>query len=410
MNFINKSIIKILGIALLFNLAACHNHDHEDGGHSHGEDDGHGHALVHTAKAEHHEEGKIYLSADQVKTVNVELGDFSAVKINDFVGATGTLGLPPNAYSSVSAKANGFIKNSNKFVEGSYVKKGAVIAYLENPDFIKQQQAYLEVVAELAYLRQELNRQQSLVDANAGVTKNLQKLQSDVNVKTATQKGIARQLSYLGINVDKLSPENIVQRIAITSPISGYITSINMHNGMFVEPNMELMEIVNETHLHLELDVFEKDIASIKEDQKITYTVPALGNDTYEGGVHVIGKEFNRENKTVRVHGHLEKERPRFIKDLFIEAKIWLNDQTMEALPEEAIIKDGPSSYIYVAKEIPGKDEFEFEPLMVMPGNTDKGFTSVKLIDVKPKNVQIVTRGAYYVYAQSKVATLEHSH
>ena len=42
--------------------------------------------------------------------------------------------------------------------------------------------------------------------------------------------------------------------------MSGYITSVNMHNGMYVTPQQELMEIVDEKHLHLELDIFEKRI------------------------------------------------------------------------------------------------------------------------------------------------------
>ncbi|MDB4768721.1 efflux RND transporter periplasmic adaptor subunit [Saprospiraceae bacterium] len=425
MKFINKSILSIISVAIMLLIFSCghehaegdgHNHEtetaqhSEDDGHNHGtekeglsEDDGHGHG-------EEHEEGEIHLTKEQIKTMNIQFGDFSQIKINDYVSATGTLGLPPNALTSVSAKASGFIKNSNKYVEGSYVKKGVIMAYLENPEFIQHQREYLEVAAELVFDKQELARQKALVESNAGIEKNVQRLQSEVNRKTATLKGIAKQLAYLGIKVDDLSSDNIVERIPIYSPMGGYITSIQMHNGMYVTPELELMEIVNENHLHLELDVFEKDIANVKEEQRISYTVPALGNQVYEGEVHVLGKEFNTENKTVRIHGHLEKVRPKFIKDLFVEAKIWLNDQTVQALPEKAIIKDGASSYIYVANNQTENDELKFEQIMVMPGTTDKGFTSVKLINEIPNGMKIVTEGAYYVYAQSKAGELEHEH
>ncbi|MCB9326447.1 MAG: efflux RND transporter periplasmic adaptor subunit [Lewinellaceae bacterium] len=408
MKFINQSIISILSVAVMLLLFSCGNehkegdgHNHEDETVHHSEDDGHGEEL---------EEGEIHLTKEQIKTMNIQFGDFSKIKINDYVSATGTLGLPPNALTSVSARSSGFIKNSNKYVEGSYVKKGIIMAYLENPEFIQHQQKYLEVAAELIFDQQELARQKSLVVSKAGVEKNVQRLQSQVNMKTATLKGIAKQLAYLGIKVDELSPDNIVERIPIYAPMGGYITSINMHNGMYVTPELELMEIVNENHLHLELDIFENDIANIKEEQKISYTVPALGNTVYDGEVHIIGKEFNTENKTVRIHGHLEKVRPRFIKDLFIEAKIWLTDQTVQALPEKAIIKDGASSYIYVANDKTDEDEMKFEQIMVIPSTTDKGFTSVKLIDKIPDGMKIVTNGAYYVYAQSKAGELEHKH
>ena len=283
------------------------------------------------------------------------------------------------------------------------------MAYLENPDFIHQQQQYLEVAAELVYDRQELERQKTLLTANAGIERNVQKLEAEVARKTATLKGIAKQLAYLGIPVEKLTTDNIVQRIPLYAPMTGYITTITMHNGMYVTPQMELMEIVNENHLHLELDVFEKDIAHIKEEQLISYTVPALGNTVYNGEVHIIGKEFNTENKTVRIHGHLEKERPQFIKDLFVEAKIWLNDQTVQALPVKAIIRNGDFSYIYVANDN-ADNEIKFEQIKVIPSNTDNGFTAVKLIDQIPEGMKIVTNGAYYVFAQSKAGELSHEH
>ena len=409
----NKSyIIIIFSLALIFTFFACghnhadgdgHDHDHSHETEQHIEDDGHGHG--HGS----HEEGEIHLTKEQIETMNIQFGYFSQVKINDFIKATGTLDLPPNAFASVSARADGFIRGFKKYVEGSYIKKGAVIGYLENPDFIQKQQIYLEVQSELTFLNQELARQQKLVTANAGIEKKLQQLQSEVNVKTATIKGIAKQLAYLGFNTANLTPDNITERIAIVSPMSGYITSVNMHNGMYVTPQMELIEIVDENHLHLELDVFEKDIANVKAGQKISYTVPALGNEVFDADVYIVGKEFNTQNKTVRIHGHLEKQRPKFIKELFVEAKIWLNDQTVQALPEKAIIKDGDFSYIYVANDN-ADDEIKFEPIKVIPSNSDNGFTAVKLIDEIPDGMKIVTDGAYYVFAQSKAGELSHEH
>ncbi len=425
MKFINKSILSILSVGVMLLFFSC-GHEHTEGdGHNHGaetaqhtEEDGHNHGAVEETHGEEdghghgeeHEEGEIHLTKEQIKTMSIQFGDFSQIKINDYVIATGTLGLPPNALTSVSAKASGFIKSSNKYVEGSYVKKGVIMAYLENPEFIQHQQKYLEVAAELVFDKQELTRQKTLVEANAGIERNVQKLQAEVNMKTATLKGIAKQLAYLGIKVNDLTIDNIIQRVPIYAPMAGYITTIKMHNGMYVTPELELMEIVNANHLHLELDIFEKDIANIKAEQKISYTVPALGNAVYNGEVHVLGKEFNTENKTVRIHGHLEKKRPNFIKDLFVEAKIWLNDQTVQALPEKAIIKDGASSYIYVANDQGESEELKFEQIMVIPSTTDKGFTAVKLVDKIPDGMKIVTEGAYYVYAQSKAGELEHEH
>lgn len=410
MNNIKYIIITFSIVLVLF--SSCGQKHSEGDGHNHGteenthsENDEHNHG----EGEEEHKEG-LFLSKDQAETIGLEFGDLSSTKVNDFVKATGTLGLPPNALSSVSAKTNGIIKGTKKFVEGNYIKEGTIIAYLENPDFIVTQQDYLEAKAQLNLKRLEVERQKTLVESNAGVTKNLQNAQAEVAVLEAKTQGLAKQLSFLGISTSNLSPSNIRQQIAIVAPMSGYISKISFHNGMYAQSSISLMDIISSEHLHLELDVFEKDIANIKIGQKISYTVPALGTTIYYGSVDVIGKQFNSSSKTVRVHGHLDGVKPQFLKDLFINAKIFLTDSETTALPEDAIIKDGESSYIYVARSQKDAKAIEFEKINIIPGSTENGYTAVKLIDDIPEGMQIVTKGAYYVYAQSKAGELEHEH
>ncbi len=411
------NLIKYISLITLVTLFLSCGHDHKEGdGHAHGHDhsshaesatesdghDDHGHGA--------HEEGGLHLSQEQAKTVGLKFGDFSSIKVNDYVKATGVLGLPANAHSSISAKASGIIRGTKRFVEGGYVKRGEVIAYLENPAFIKTQQEYLEIQAELALQRLEVDRQKTLVEGNAGIERDLQQAEAKARILSTKASGISKQLEYLGILTADLTPNNIRDRITITSPASGYISTIDFHNGMYAERSTTLMDIISSQHLHLELDVFENDISKIKKRQKISYSVPALGDKMFDGSVNAIGKEFDSKAKTVRVHGHLEGDKPQFIKDLFVNAKIWLTDSTVDALPEKAVITDGATSFIFVANENAEAEEIEFEKLFIIPGSTSDGYTAVKLVDPIPSGMKIVTEGAYYIYAQSKVGELAHEH
>lgn len=403
-----KYSIVISTITILSILISC--------GESHSEGDGHDHGKETTAHEEEeqghdeHEEEGLHLTKEQIKTIGLEFGEFSSIKVNDFVKATGTLGLPPNAYASVSAKSEGIINGTKKFVEGNFIKKGELIAYIENPSFIIKQQEYLESNAQLKLKKLDLERQKNLLDANAGVSKNVQTAQAEVAILEAKTIGLSKQLNYLGISTSSLTPNSIKQQIAILAPMSGYISSINLHNGMYAQPSVSLMEIISSDHLHLELDVFEKNIAEIKIGQKISYTIPALGVSIYKGEISVIGKEFDPKTKTVRVHGHLDGEKPMFLKDLFINAKIWLNEDATIAVPDKAIIRDGENVFVYAAKNDSKAKEIEFTTVRVITGATDNGFTSIKLLDEIPRGMKIVTKGAYYVYAQSKAGELEHDH
>ncbi len=404
----NIKYFLFLGVLSLFLLVACKD-DHLDDGHSEAQHELDGQDQE-DAHDDHDEDEGIHLTVEQVKTIGLEFGEMSKIKVNDFIKATGTLGLPPNAYASVTAKTSGIVVGSKKYIEGNAIKKGAVIAYIENPDLIKQQQKYLEIKALLQKNRLELARQKQLVDANAGVNRSLEKAQAEMNILEAQQMGLRKQLKYLGIRVDELTISNIKQRVPVYSPMSGYITSISLHNGLFAEANKPLMEIISDDHLHLELDVFEKDIAKVKIGQRISYMIPALGDKLYDGEVSIIGREFNMNSKTVRVHGHLDGKRPTFFKDLFLNAQIWLNDDSESALPESAVIRDGESLCIYVSTPEAKNGEYEFEKIRVVVGATGNGFTSVKILDEIPPGKKIVTKGAYYVYAQSQAGELEHEH
>jgi cobalt-zinc-cadmium efflux system membrane fusion protein len=381
------------------------NEEHDHKGHDHSE---HNHEVLNHEGENSH--AGVHLTAEQINTVGLEFGEFSSVKVNDFIKATGALDVPPNAYASVSAKAEGIITGTKKYVEGDFINKGDVIAYLENPDFIVTQQEYLDAKAQFGLKSLELERQKKLVNANAGVSKNLQVAQTEVAVLEAKSVGLSKQLNYLGISTSSLTPKTISSKIAIVAPMSGYISNISFHNGMYAQPSIALMDIISSDHLHLELDVFEKDISQVKIGQKISYTIPALGNSIFEGEVSVIGKEFNSNSKTVRIHGHLIGDKPQFLKGLFINARVWLSDDATTALPEKAIIQDGNNALIYVAKMEADSKEIQFTALTVVAGATNNGYTAVKLIDPIPKGMQIVTKGAYYVYAQSQAGELEHEH
>ncbi len=396
-----KNYIKytILSLGLTIASASCRNEENHNEPHNHEEI---------ASEHEHEHKEELFLSNKQIETIGLLTGSFSTIKISGFVKASGTMGVPPSAYSAVSVKKEGQLEVSKRYVEGNKVKKGEVLAYLVNPDLIQLQETYFSSKSLLQQKEAELKRLNLLLKDKAIAVKDVQQAQADFDAVKAQKISIEKQLEYYGIHTANLTPETMTEKIPILSPMSGYITTVTMYNGMYVLPSQSLMNILSTEHLHLELNVFEKDIASVKVGQAISYTVPALGNKVYQGEVSVIGKEFDVQSKTIRVHGHLEGEQPSFFKDMFIEAKIWLNNKTVKALPDEAILTDGETKFIFLAQK--EKNGMQFTKLNVKTGVSEKGFTEVTPINNIPANQSIVIKGAYYVYAQSQAGELEHEH
>lgn len=394
-------------VLLTVSLTACQQHSANDG-HGHGSADshsGHGHGA--------HEEGEeniARLTTAQIETIGLEMGAFTEMKITGFVKANGVLDLPPEEIATVSAPAEGYVRNIREgYLIGSYIKKGAVLATIEHPKYIQMQQSYLEVQAELEYTKLEKERQATLTTANAGALKKLQEATSKLKILEAKEQSLKKQIQYLGISIDKVKQGDISSTIALVAPISGYITELNINQGKYITPQERLYEIVNNNHIHLELDIFEKDIAQIEEGQKISFTIPALDNESYEGDVKLIGKAFDMHTKTVRVHGHVDGKNPKFLRGSYIEAKIWTTGNKVNALPEEAIVKKDGFDYIFIQKSADEKGT-EFEMIRVKTGKSEDGFVHVAPLSPLPKDAVIALNQAYFIASDMTKAEHEHSH
>lgn len=402
-----KFIVVLLSLSLFqFSCGHSHSHDqHED------------HAHQHTTKSEmgseeeEHGENEVHLTKVQIQTIGLTTGSFQPIKISGFMKANGIMDLPPDEIATVTAPARGFVLSTKgEYLVGSYVKKGAILATLEHPDYLSLQQNYMDVVAQLEYQEQEVERQQKLSEANAGALKKYQEASSTLKRLTAQSEGLKGQLRYLGLNPEQVEEGTISSSINLIAPISGYITKLDINQGRFVEPEEMLYEIVNNKHVHLELDVFERDIAKVKEKMRITFSVPSLGNEIFEGEVRLVGRSFNMENKTVRVHGHIEGKHPSFIRGLYVEAKIWSDNETVNALPSGAVVSSEGLAYIFVPEPSENPEELHFKRIPVKLGVSSKDFVEVKPLEVLPDSTAIVTSQAYFLASQMIKGELEHEH
>lgn len=426
--------LQLLGLCIFLWVSACnpghdhnsdHEHSHESGethDHGHDEDDTHAHDDDADGAHDHHEEeghahegeeghsDEVHLSLEQIQAIGLQTGPLQYIKTGGFIKANGVLDLPPDEYAAVTAPAAGYVKRTQgEYLIGSYVRRGTVLATLEHPDYIQMQQDYLEVLARLNYQQQEIERQRTLNEAEAGALKAYQSAEAEYKVLQARREGLRQKLRYLGLSVDQIEQGKILPTIALRAPISGYITALNIHRGKYIVPEHPVYEIVNNEHVHLELDVFEKDIARVRKGQRISFTVPSLGGEIFKGHVKLVGKSFDMENKTVRVHGHIEGKHPEFIRGLYLEAKIWTDEETVAALPEEAIVQEEGMYYIFVKMEATG-NEVAFAKVPVRIGARDGKMVAITPLEALPENAEIVTGGTFYLYASQNKGEHDHNH
>lgn len=358
-----------------------------------------------TKQEEHHEEeaSVVELTPEQVKIINLKLGKIEMKDLSGAIKVNGMLDVPPQNLVSISAPMGGFVK-STELLQGMKVSKGQAIVVMQHPDYIQMQQDFLESKSQLEYLELEYKRQQELSKDNVNSQKTLQQAKSQYESMLAKNAGLKSKLMMLGINGDKLTSQTIQNTISINSPISGYVTHVNVNIGMYVNPTDVMFKIVDTEHLHAELTVFEKDVPKIKIGQKVRFT---LANETDErtATVYLIGREIS-EDRTVRIHCHLDKEDLDLLPGMYLKAYVEAGTQSLPAIPNEAIVNFEGKDYVFVAE----KEANHFKMLEVTKGISELGFTEVEMKEGLNNESLIVISGAYDILAKIKNSEEEGGH
>ena len=264
---------------------------------------------VETEKGEEEVDADADPAPDLSKTVNV-------------VRVTGTLALDPQNRAEVSPIASGVVRCITTR-EGIRVRRGQVVAYIENTQIVELQRQYLTAVNELSAAKTELARQHTLMKQEAGVLKTLQQAESAYAIANAQVVGIGRQLSQLGVNPSSISAGKLTTLIPVTSPISGIVGKVKISMGSFVDISTSLMTVVNNINLHCDLKVFEKDLPKVRIGQMVNLTLTNAPEVTFRANIYDINSAFDNDSKSVTVHARIiDHPSTKLLPDMFINGVI----------------------------------------------------------------------------------------
>ncbi len=337
----------------------------------------------------------VVVSREQLTASGIEMGFVQSRSLSGSISVTGKLDVPPQNLVNITAPLGGFLR-STTLLQGMRVVKGQVIAVVENPEYIQLQQDYLDTKSQAAFLDAEYQRQKQLAAENVNAQKTLQKSLADVTSMRVRNSGLLAKLKMLNIDPEHLQPEQIRSSIEVRAPMTGYVTNVNSAVGSFVAPTEVMFTIVDTEHLHAELICFEQDISKVRIGQKIRFTL-AQESAERTATVFLIGREISAE-RTVRIHGHLDKEDRELIPGMYLKAIIQTTAQQMSSLPEEAVLnfEEQQLIIIQVAKDL-------FRLVEVTSGLRENGFVEVILpAGFDKENTKVVTRNAYKLLSKIK--------
>lgn len=369
----------------------------------------------------------VSLTELQMKTAGVELGTIEMKNLENSIKANGLLSVPNQNKAFVTSVNSGVVR-SLLIQPGDFVRQGQTVATIINPDVAGLQQQLQTINAQISLSEIELQRQKELVAGNAAPLKNVQRVKTELVTLKATRNSLQKQLSAMGISAASVSKGNIITTLSIKAPISGTVSNVSAQIGSNINPATPIAEIVNNSQLHLDLFVFEKDLARVHDNQIIHFTLTNNPGKEYDAKIYSIGTAFANESKTVPIHAEVEGDKSGLIEGMNITAVISIGEALVSAVSTDAIVTSQGKDYIFVlSKEAPEKHNeneegsaekkgehahepaLNFERVPVLKGISDVGYTEITLFKDLPADAKIVTKGAFFVMAKM-TNTGEHEH
>lgn len=407
-----KSLYIFYFLFLSLFIFSCHDHTHGDEhGHTHGE------ATAHDDHGDGENQVFTHLSPAQMSSIGLTTGPMEKKQLTASIKANGFLKVPNQNKASATAILGGIV-TAIHVQAGTTIQKGQSLVTISNPAFISLQEEYLTTKESVSLAQIEVRRQKELQQGQANTLKNVQVAESDLNKLQTRMSSLAQQLELIGIKPESLRADQIRSTISIVSPIRGAISEVNVNMGSYVDANTSVAEIVDHSQLHLDLYVFEKDLAKLEVGQTIHFTLTNHPGKEYDAKIFGISNTFEPETKAIAVHAQVQGDKQGLIDGMSITALISLDQATVDALPVDAFVNYQGQEFIFIKTEKPASDTMHtasaedvyFKKIPVRRGTTDIGYSEVTYLEEVQDNAEIVLKGAFFLMAKMTNQGEAHEH
>lgn len=245
----------------------------------------------------------------------------SATAMPNHSSFNGTLMVPPQRHATVTLTMGGTV-HSTTLLPGDYVKKGTVLATLENPDFILLQQNYLDAHAQTEYMETEYARQQRLASQEAASQKRLQQSKANYLSMKSRLEAAAAQLTILGVPAEELLQKGIRPYLEVKSPLNGYVANMAINLGKYINAGEPICDIIDKGETLICLTAYEKDLENLEAGKRIQFRVNGMGEQTFHATVLSIGQVVDETNRSLEIYGRVKESNPRFRPGMYVSARV----------------------------------------------------------------------------------------
>lgn len=337
--------------------------------------------------------GLVEISKAQFESEKMTIGEPELSPFAGKIHFTGTIIPTVNGQAQISLPLPGIIENI-RCKPAQMINKGSVLFEISGHWFIDLQKDFSESSAILSKLKSDYLRAKELYNENISTQKDFTSAESNYYAENAKYKALKTKLEGMGLDVAKIEKGEFYQSFPVKSPINGFVSSIAVSIGQYIEPQQTIAEIIDNNSFQLKLHVFEKDIDKIIIGQTVEFYLNANKEQKYQATINAIGRIIMPNSKSIECYATIAKDKKiNLVSNQFVDGEIFATLDSVLSVPETAIINLENEQYVLMFE----KEEnaiFYFRKVKVSTGRTDNNF--IELTGQKSFNKLLLT-GTYNI-------------
>jgi membrane fusion protein, multidrug efflux system len=247
--------------------------------------------------------------------------------MENVIRSAGTL--VPSEEVDVTTEISGMVRSIH-FEEGARVKKGALLARIDDAELQAQRE---KAIHQRELIKQTVDRQRILLEKEAISREAFDRVQTDLLV-------IESELDLLDTRIEKTH---------IRAPFEGIMGFRYVSPGTYMQPGMRLAKLVKSSPLRLEFSVPER-YQAVNLEARIVYFNISGHTETFEAKVYAVEPSVDTRTRSVVLRATYPNADYKLLPGMFADLRIVISreDEALQ-IPSEAIIPqmDGELVFVY---------------------------------------------------------------
>ncbi len=275
-----------------------------------------------------------------VRTQVVESG-----KLWRRINTVGYVALDESRVSHIHLRVDGWIENLSVNAEGDRVKKGQRLFDVYSPELVNAMAEYVQSLR---------STNQRLSDAAQGKLRALGISESQI-----------RQLT---------SSRRVPHTISIYAPQDGVVTMLNVREGMYLQPQTQVMTLADLSRVWVLADVFEGQSDWVEKQQSAEVSLMYKPGKTWEGKVEHIYPVLNAATRSLQVRLQFANPDEQLKPNMYANVVIYAGAvDNVLSVPREAVIRSGNQQRLIVQTT-----EGIYQPRQVVTGLESGNWIEIK--------------------------------